>query len=107
MKWTENASAPGRGSGPVFVFPSHPDQLHIIQQVVQGIGPVPELVLFPQAFRHREEQELIYVRAGQGDVAAEACGDADRPSLKKPDKLQLIPSSSSFMQEGVSCSSSG
>jgi hypothetical protein len=45
---------------------SHPDQLHDIQQVVQGKSSVPELVLFPQAFRHRKKQEPVDVRARQG-----------------------------------------
>ena len=100
-------SRPDCVSSPGFVFPSHPDQLGNVQQVVQGIGAVPELVLLPQSLRHRQEQELIDVRAGQGQVAAGAASAFDPPAPKKPERLQLIPSSSSFMQEGVSCSSSG
>ncbi len=90
-----------------FVFPSHPDQLRNIQQVVQGIGPVPELMLFPVAGGYRQVQELVDVRAGQGDEGAGVLPAPGCPAPKKPDRLQAIPSSSSFMQEGVSCSNSG
>ena len=90
-----------------FVFPSHPDHFRDIQQVVQGIGPVPELMLFPVAGGHGQEQELIDVRAGYGAVSAGAVSPFDCPPPKKPDRLQAMPSSRSFMQVGVSCSSSG
>ena len=90
-----------------FIFPSYPDQLRNIQQVIQGIGAVPKLMLFPVAGGHRQKQELVDVRAGQGDIGASPLPDPDCPPPKKPDRLQAMPSSSSFMQEGVSCSSSG
>ena len=99
--------SPGSLSCPGFVFPFHPDQFRNIQQVVQGIGPVPELMLFPVSLRHRQEQEFVNVRAGQGDVAAGALSGPDCPPPKKPDRLQAIPSSRSFMQVGVSCRISG
>ena len=92
---------------PVFVFPSYPDQLHNVQQVVQGIGAVPELMLFPEAGGHGHKEELIDVRAGQGVVSGWPDSGLDRPPPKKPDRLQAMPSSRSFMQEGVSCFSSG
>ena len=38
---------------PVFVFPPDPDQLRDVQQVIQGIGSVPEFMLFPEAGGHR------------------------------------------------------
>ena len=99
---------PGGFGRPSFVFPPHPDQLRDIQQVVQGISPVPKLMLLPHPGGHGQEQELVDVRAGQGDVAAvPASGPFDCPSPKKPERLQAIPSSRSFMQAGVSCSSSG
>ena len=46
-----------------FILPPYPDQLRDIQQVVQGIGPVPELMLAPVPRRHRQEQELVNIRA--------------------------------------------
>ena len=92
---------------PFFVFPLHPDQFHNIQQVIQGIGSVPELMLFPVAGSHGQEKKLVDVRAGYGAVSAGAASGLDRPPPKKPDRLQAIPSSSSFIQVGVSCSSSG
>ena len=85
----------------------HLDQLRRVQQIIHGIGPVPELMLFPHPSRYREEEELVDVRAGYGDVSAGAVSALDCPPPKKPDRLQAIPSSSNFMQEGVSCSSSG
>ena len=91
----------------VLVFPAHFRQLRDIQQVIQGIGPVPELVLFPVSQGHRQEQELIDVRAGYGDVVASAGGAIRPPSPKKPSSAQAISSSTSFMQETVSCFSSG
>ena len=101
-----------RGSGPGFhspglVFIPHPDQLYNIQQVVQGIGPVPELMLVPEAGSHGQEKKLVDVRAGYGDVSAGAVSALDCPPPKKPERLQAIPSRRSFMQDGVSYSSSG
>ena len=91
-----------------FVYPPHPDQLRDIQQVVQGIGPVPELMLPPETGGYRQKEELVDVRAGQGDVGAGGFPSGpDCSSPKKPDRLQAMPSSSSFMQDGVSYSSSG
>ena len=92
---------------PVFVFPPDPDQLRDVQQVIQGIGAVPELVLPPVPLRHGQEQKFIDVRAGQGDVSAVPVFSLNPPSPKKPERLQAMPSISSFMQAGVSCSSSG
>ena len=42
---------------PRFVFSLHPDQLHDIQQIVQGIGPVPEFMLAPNPGGNRQEKE--------------------------------------------------
>ena len=58
-----------RGSGPGFhspglVFIPDTNQLGDIQQIVQGIGTVPELMLAPHAGGHRQEEELVDVRAG-------------------------------------------
>ena len=94
---------PGRFHGPDFIFSPDPDQLDNIQQVVQGIGAVPELVLFPEAGGHRRKQEFIHVRAGYGDIAGGSGGDVRPPSPKKPDRLQEMLSAVSFIQETVSC----
>ena len=99
--------SPGCFGSPVFVFPPDPDQLRDVQQVVQGIGAVPELMLAPEALRHGQEEELVDIRAGQGEIAAGAVSVLNPPSPKKPLRLQAIPSSRSFIQEGISCSSSG
>ena len=103
----DKVSFPGSFGCPGVVFHPYPDQLRDIQQVVQGIGAVPQLMLAPEALRHRQEQELVNVRAGQGEISGLPCSVPDPPSPKKPERLQATPSSSSFMQEGVSCSSSG
>ena len=98
---------PGGFGRPIFVFPPHLDQLRNIQQIIQGIGPVPELMLFPHPDRYREEEEFVDVRALGRDVVASAGGESDPPSPKKPSSAQVIPSRTSFMQETVSCFSSG
>ena len=98
---------PGRFHGPDFIFPLHPDQLHDIQEVVQGVGAVPELMLFPEPGGYRGEEELVHIRAGYGEVAGASSGDAGPPPPKKPDRLQEIPSIVSRRQEAGSCSSSG
>ena len=64
-------------------------------------------MLFPEPGGYRQEQELVDVRAGYGAVSAGVAFSPDCPPPKKPDRLQAIPSSRSFMQVGVSCSSSG
>ena len=96
-----------RFHGPSFVLPPDFRQLRDIQQIIQGIGPVPEFVLFPVSQGYRQEQELIDVRAGYGDVVASAGGAFRPPSPKKPSSAQAISSRSSFIQETVSCFSSG
>jgi len=101
------SSPPGGFGRPFLVLPPDPDQLRNIQQVIQGIGSVPELVLLPEPGGHRQEQEFVDVRAGYRDIGAVVLPGPDCPAPKKPDRLQEIPSSRSFMQEGVSCSSSG
>ena len=92
---------------PGLVFIPHPDQFYNIQQIVQGIGSVPELMLFPVASGHGHEEKLIDIRAAYGAVSDWPDSGLDRPPPKKPDRLQAMPSSRSFMQVGVSCSSSG
>ena len=99
-------------SGPGFHCPNlilmpDPDQLDSVQQIVQGIGAVPEFVLFPHPGSDRQKQEFIQVRAGGGDELGAAGREADPPSPKKPDSVQRASSRVSFRQEAVSCSSSG
>jgi len=99
------ASHPGCVCGPGFVFPSDADQFHNIQQVVQGIGAVPELMLPPEAGGHRQKEELIQVR---GAYAGETAGrEADPLPAKKPESVQSTDSIVSFRQLPVSYSSSG
>ena len=40
---------------PTLILPRHLHQLHDVQQVVQGVGAVPELMLAPEARRHGQE----------------------------------------------------
>ena len=98
---------PGRFHGPVFVFPPDADQFHDIQQIVQGIGAVPEFMLPPEAGGHRREQKIINVQTGYGEEAGGPGGGFKPPPPKKPDRLQAMLSTVSFRQETVSCSSSG
>ena len=92
---------------PVFVFPLDPDQLRDVQQVIQGIGAVPEFMLFPEAGGHRQEQKFVQVRAGGGQVSGAAGPEVGPPSPKKPESVQTASSSTSFRQVTGSCSSSG
>ena len=89
------------------ILPPDPDQFHHIQQVVQGVGSVPEFVLFPESQRDRQEKELIQVRAGDGDEVASAGRDVGPPSEKKPRSVQRASSKVNFRQVAVSCSRSG
>ena len=98
---------PGRFHGPVFIFPPDLDQLGNVQQVVQGVGAVPELMLPPEPQGYREEQEFVHIRAGYGEVAGASGGGFGPPPSKKPDRLQEITSTVSRRQETGSCSSSG
>ena len=92
---------------PSLIFISHPDQLRNVQQIIQGIGPVPEFMLFPHPHCYREEEELVDVRAFGRGVVASAGGESGPPSPKKPSSAQVISSRTSFIQETVSCLSSG
>ncbi len=98
---------PGRFHGPVFIFPLHPDQFDDIQEVIQGVGAIPELMLFPEPGGYRCKEELVHIRAGYGDVAGASGGGLKSPPPKKPDRLQEIPSIVSRRQAAGSCSSSG
>ena len=42
-----------------FIFPPYTDQLRDSQQVSQGIGSVPELMLLPVASGHRQKEEFL------------------------------------------------
>ena len=101
------SSLPGGFCRPVFVFPADPDQLRDVQQVVQGIGAVPELMLPPEARRHREEEELVQIRAGDGDVVGAAGRESGPPSAKKPVSVQRASSRVSFRQAAASWARSG
>ena len=98
---------PGRFRCPDFIFPPDPDQLGDVQQVVQGIGAVPELMLFPETEGDREKEELVQVRCCYGDEIGAAGREVGPPSPKKPDSVQRTSSRVSFRQVAVSCSSSG
>ena len=88
------------------ILPPDPDQLDNIQQVVQGVGPVPEFMLFPESQRDRQKQELVQVRAGDGDEVTSAGREVGPPSEKKPRSVQRASSKVNFRQVAVSCSSS-
>ena len=86
----------GRGSnrfrtgGPVRVFILDADQLHNIQQVVQGIGAIPEFVLAPEPGGDRQKGELIQIDRLGGQVTGRAGGEVDPFSTKKPSSVQTI-----------------
>ena len=88
------------------ILPPDPDQLDNIQQVIQGIGSVPQLVLFPESQGDRQEEELVQVRAGCWDEVTSAGRDIGPPSPKKPRRVQRASSKVNFRQVAVSCSNS-
>ena len=92
---------------PVFIFPADSDQLDDIEQIIQGIGAIPEFVLMPQVFRHRPEEELVDVLRAGGREFSPAAHEGEPPPPKKPESVQEISSITSFRQVAVSCSSSG
>ena len=96
-----------RFRGPNLILMPDTDQFHDVQQIVQGIGAVPEFMLAPEAEGDREKEKLVQVRGGCGDEVGAAGREADPPSPKKPDSVQRVSSRVSFRQEAVSCSSSG
>ena len=89
---------PGGFGRPSFVFPSHPDQLNIIQQVIQGIGSVPKLMLPPHPRTHRKEEEFIHIRTGGDQEVWITGGGFEPPSPKKPSSVQTTSSIVSFRQ---------
>ena len=88
------------------ILPPDPDQLDNIQQVIQGIGSVPQLMLFLESQRHRQEEELVQVRAGCRDEADSPGREVGPPSEKKSRNVQRASSKVNFRQVAVSCSSS-
>ena len=89
----------------ILIFPLHADQLHRVQEIIQGISAVPELMLTPEAGGHRQKEEFVQIR---GTYAGEAAGrEADPLPAKKPESVQSTDSIVSFRQLPVSYSSSG
>ena len=89
----------------IFILPPDADQLDRVEEIIQGVGAVPELMLAPEARGHRQEQELVEV---WGAYAGEAAGrEADPLSAKKPDRVHRADSIISLRQFPVSYSSSG
>ena len=52
-----------------FVFLPDLQYFQNIQQIIQGIGPIPELVLLPETGGNRKEQGLIHIHASCRDEA--------------------------------------
>ena len=83
------------------------DHFNDIQEIVQGIGAVPQFMLAPVAGRHRQEEELIDIGAAYGAAGSFAGGELRPLPPKKPDRFQEIPSSSRRMHRGISYRISG
>ena len=92
---------------PVFVLPADADQLHGVEEIVQGIGPVPQLVLPPEAGGDGQEEKFVQVRALGGQEFASAVREAEPPSPKKPSSVQRTSSRVSWRQVTGSWESSG
>jgi len=82
-------------------------QFHRVQQVIQGIGAVPELMLTPEAGRHREKGQLIDIRRFGRKKGRRAAQEGRPPSGKKSCSVQASTSWVRRKQVMVSNSSSG
>ncbi len=89
------------------VLRPHPDHLHDIEQIVQGVGAVPQLMLAPEAGGDRNKQELVDVRGFGGQVLRGAASEGEPLSPKKPSRVKSAASSVRRRQAAASCSSSG
>ena len=89
------------------VFCHDLQQLHRVQQVVQGIGAVPELMLTPEAGSHREEGQLVNIRRFGRKKGRRAAQEVRPPSGKKSCSVQASTSWVRRKQVIVSNSSSG
>ena len=91
---------------PGFIFPPHPDELHGVEEIVEGVGPVPKFMLTPHAGSDWQEDELIHVRAFGDQESGVAGWEPEAPAPKKPSSVQSTSSMVSFRQVATSCSSS-
>ena len=89
-------------SSEILVLAGDADEFHRVEEVVQGIGAVPELMLLPEAGGDREEQKLVNIRGGYGDVGCGAGWEAGPLPAKKSSRVQMRDSQVSFMQAAVS-----
>ena len=80
---SDNLRNPGF-CGPDFIFIPDADQLHGVQEVVEGVGAVPELVLLPETRGYREEEKFIQVRGFGGQEAGRASGRAEKTERTRP-----------------------
>ncbi len=83
---------------PGFIFPPHPDELHGVEEIVEGVGPVPKFMLTPH--------ELIHVRAFSDQESGVPGWEPEAPPPKKPSSVQSTSSIVSFRQVATSCSNS-
>ena len=91
----------------ILIFPTDADQLHGVEEIVEGVGAVPELMLAPEAGGDREKKEFVQVRGFGGQEAGVSGREVDPASPKKPFSVQRTSSRVSFRQVAVSCCSSG
>ena len=95
-EWKEQASGiPETGArfrDPALVFRPEGQELQGVQQVPEGIGAVPELVLAPEAGGDRGEGQLIDVRSFRGDEIRRAGQEVCPPAGKKSDRVQASTS---------------
>ena len=70
------------------IFPGDLDQLEDIQQIVQGVGAIPELMLAPEACGYRQKSQLIDVRGFRRNPGSGGAQEAEPLSGKKPSSVQ-------------------
>ena len=68
---------------PVLILPPDADQLHGVQEIIQGVGAIPELMLTPQAGGDREKEECVNIRRLDGKVGYFPGGEVEALSSKK------------------------
>ena len=73
---------------PEFIFPSDPNQLNDIEQIIQRVGTVPELVLAPEAGGHGKEGQLVEVRGLGGEKGGRRAQEGCPPAGKKSSSVQ-------------------
>lgn len=90
---------------PALVFGLHGHHFMGIQQILQGIGPIPGLMLFPHSCHNRRKQIRIIIRRFRYYPASfRNIFEIELFSAKKSEAPHLMASKHSFMMRPISYS---